>query len=61
MVPSLLVLAEDGIVTEKYLRWLEKNFQQGRKRARIEAWQLFVFACWYQFQIKQTDPFASVT
>ena len=55
------MLAEDGIVTEKYLRWLEKNFQQGRKRARIEAWQLFVFACWYQFQIKQTDPFASVT
>ncbi len=60
LVPSLKLLADDGIVTRSYLRWLDKNILQGRRRASSEAWQLFVFNCWYQFQIKQTDPFASV-
>ena len=60
LVPSLKPLADDGIVTPKYLRWLEKNVEQGRKRARIETWRWFVFNCWYQFQIKQSNPFESV-
>ena len=40
---------------------LEQEFNSlDSQRATAEAWQWFVFNCWYQFQIKQTDPFASV-
>ena len=60
LIPSLKVLADDGIVTQQYLLWLGKRFQRGRKGAEKEAWKWFVFACWYQFQIKQTDPFAGI-
>ncbi len=58
IVPSLKPLAEAGIVRPEYLRWLQRNLKQGRKRAQTEAWLWFVLSCWYQFQIKQSDPFA---
>ena len=60
LVPSLKPLVDEGIVRSDYLPWLEKGIAQGRQRAKTEAWQWFVFNCWYQFQIKQTDPFAAV-
>ena len=53
-------LADDGIVTEEYLGWLDKSVQQHRKRAINEAWMWLILSCWYQFQIKQNDPLASV-
>ncbi len=60
LVPGLKVLADDGLVKADSLRKLDEDFQLGKKGAKREAWQWFVFSCWYQFQIKQTDPFASV-
>ncbi len=60
VIPSLEVLVDDGIIKREYVAWLKKNSQTGRKRVDREAWQWFVFNCWYQFQIKQTDPFAAV-
>ena len=60
VIPSLEVLVDDGIIKREYVAWLEKNSRQGRKRAQKEAWQWFVFNCWYQYQIKKTDPFAAV-
>ncbi len=58
LVPSLKPLVDDGIVRAGYLDWLEKGIKQGRNRAKTEAWQWFVFNCWYQYQIKGTDPLA---
>lgn len=60
LVPSLKPLVDEGIVTAKYLTWLEENAQQGRKRARREAWQWFIFNCWYQLHIKQKNPLEGV-
>ena len=60
LVPSLQPLVEDGILKPKYLVWLDRNCKKDRPRAWDEAWKWFVFCCWYQFQIKQTDPFAGV-
>ena len=59
LVPGLQPLVDDGIVKPEYLLWLDKNCKKGRPRAWREAWQWFVLSCWYQFQIKQTDPFAN--
>ncbi len=58
LVPSLKPLVDDGILRAGYLKWLDKNIKLGRNRAATEAWLWFVFNCWYQYQIKQTDPLA---
>ena len=60
LLPSLKPLADDGIVTPKYLTWLEKNVALGRKRAQKEAWHWFIFNCWYQVNIKRNDPLGDV-
>ena len=61
LVPSLKPLVDDGLMRATYLTWLDKNVKLGRKRAEGEAWLWFVFNCWYEFQIKRTDPFARVS
>lgn len=58
MMPSLKVLADDGVVTPEYLLQLENKFRRGSARAQKEAWQWFVLSCWYQVNIRQADPFA---
>ncbi len=57
LVQQLGGLADEGLVNRRYLDRLAQKYQEGRKRARMEAWQLFVFYCWYNFHIKQRDPF----
>lgn len=61
----LLARQDDGIgpqaACERWFRdtevptWLEKNIQQGGKRAGIKGRRWFVFNCWCQFHSKQTD------
>ena len=60
LVPSLRPLVDDGVVREEYWHKLNREFQQGKKKAKLRAWQWFVFSCWYQIQIKQADPFANI-
>ena len=50
-------LVDEGLVNRAYIDKLAKNYKEGRKRAEMEVWQLFVFYCWYEFHIKQRDPF----
>ena len=60
LVPSLNPLVVAGIIRQEYLDWLARNLQQGRPRALREAQQWFVFNCWYQFNIEQSDPLVDV-
>ena len=57
LIQRLEGLVEEGIVNQGYLERLGKKYREGRKRARLDAWQLFVFYCWYEFHIKQRHPF----
>lgn len=58
LLPGLSPLVEDGIIRPEYLGKLKEDFCLGKKRARKAAWSWFVLSCWYQSQIKQTDPFS---
>ncbi len=57
LVQQLQGLVDEGLVNRRYLDRLAQKHREGRKRARMEAWQLFVFYCWYNFHVKQRDPF----
>ena len=57
IIGQLNGLVEEGILKAGYLQKLTKKFSEGRKRAQIEVWQLFVLHCWYEIQIKQRNPF----
>ena len=55
LIPSLEVLVNDGIIKGEYMAWLEKNAGTRRKRVDKEAWQWFVFNCWYQYLVSISD------
>ena len=59
--PTIESLAEDSVLKPEYLTHLEAAMGEETKKARTEVWRWFAFACWYQFQIRGVDPFATFT
>ena len=59
--PTIESLAEDGVLKPEYLTQLEAAMGEDAKKTRTEVWRWFAFACWYQFQIRGVDPFATLT